>query len=324
MKYSAYISIALILLAVGCSGSQQFNPEITEDNIVIVPAVVGASEYECDDATKSLIPYIPDVENLIYDIWVVQYSSRGVLLPRSTYHYRTDAAGSLVVDNVYWSDSSESGFALVESDEPCTVCFIANMGDNVPQWPDNIFSFKEIMMPILSTDYSEELTRTPMCGYYHGPVTHGMRVNVSLGRMITRLNIVVSNQTGEDMTDLLISIDNAPRYAHLYPNTSLTPLNPAEEDKRNYSDGGISLSAGESINVYYYIAPNLYGEEWPTTIWTTCNVGGVPMKGAMILGDTPPDSSENTSFPPEVNTKRDLRLYPNNQYTFTINYVNNQ
>lgn len=323
MKHSAYMTMALVLILTGCSRMPVSGPATSEGDLIIVPAVVNASGYECDDATKSLMPYIPDVENLIYDIWVVQYSSRGVLLPRSTYHYRTDAAGSLVVDNVYWSESSEQGFALVESSEPCTVCFVANMGDNVPQWPDNIHAYREIMMPVLSTDYNEELDRVPMCGYYYGPVTHGTNVNVSLGRMITRLNLVITNQTGKKMTDLLVSLDQAPRYAHLYPNTELTPFNTAEEEKRAYSDAGITIESGKSINLYYYIAPNLYGDQWPTTIWTSCNMDGTPMKGAMILGDTPPGASDNMTYPPQTDPQRDYRLYPNNQYTFTINYVDN-
>ena len=323
MKYSAYISVILAFLLAGCSGKGGLQPEVAEGELIIVPVSVGTSDYECDDLTKSLVPYIPDVENLIHDIWVVQYSSRGVLLPRATYHYRTDAEGSLVVDDVYYSDSSTSGFALVESIEPCTICFVANMGDNVPEWPDNIHSYREIMMPVLSTDYTDRLTKIPMCGYYHGPITHGTKVNVSLGRMITRLNLVINNHTEKQMTDLVVSISNAPRYAPIYPNTDLTPFNTAEEEVRDFSDSGLILEAGESINVYYYIAPNLYGESWPTILWTSCNLDGVPMKGAMILGDTAPEPSENESWPPVASEERDLRLYPNNLYTFTINYVDN-
>ena len=63
--------------------------------MVIVPISAGISAYENDAATKGLAPYIPDVENLIHDVWVVQYSSRGVLLPRSTFHYRTTVNGVL-------------------------------------------------------------------------------------------------------------------------------------------------------------------------------------------------------------------------------------
>lgn len=325
MKYISYISLALAVILSGCADVADLTSENEEGKVIMVPFSIGAADYECDDATKSLAPYIPDVENLIYDIWVVQYSSRGILLPSSTFHYRTTMPGTLVVGGVEYAGSTSQGFALIESTEPCTVCFIANMGDNVPEWPDNIYAFQEVMMPVLSTDASQQLSRTPMCGYYHGPITHGSSVNVSLGRMITRLNVIISNQTGKEITDLNVSITNAPRYAHIYPHTDITPMNEAEkEGTRSQRDAGISLAAGETKNLYYYIAPNLYGAAWPTTLWTTCNVGGVPMQGAMILGDSVPDSSEQDVYPPVTPADRDLRLYPNNQYTFTINYVDNK
>lgn len=317
MKYILHITILIGLLLSGCAK--------VEENIIMVPFSIAVSDYECDQATKALAPYIPDVENLIYDIWVVQYSSRGILLPNSTFHYRTTQPGALVVGGIQYAGSTSQGFALTESPDPCTVCFIANMGDNVPEWPDNIYSFQEIMMPVLSSDASQQLVRTPMCGYYHGPITHGASVNVSLGRMITRLNVVVNNQTGKDITDLVVSITNTPRYAHIYPHTELIPLNAAEtEATRSQRDAGIAVPAGQTKNLYYYMAPNLYGSAWPTTLWTTCMVDGEKMQGAMILGDTPPEESESTFLPPIAGQNRDLRLYPNNQYTFTINYVNQQ
>lgn len=299
----------------------------TEEDVIIVPMQIAASEYETDEATKALAPYIPDVENLIHDIWVVQYSSRGILLPSSIYHYRTAAPPALVVTDLYYQSSTTSGVALVESAEPCTVCFIANMGDNVPEWPDNIYAFQEIMMPVLDSDASVELEKIPMCGYYHGPVTHGTQVDASLGRMITRINLIINNWTGEDISNLVVSITNAPRYAHIYPYSDTTPLNEAETaSTRPLRDAGMSIAAGESLKLYYYMAPNLYGESWPTTLWTTCHLDSTDQdaKGGIILGDTVPSEAEQDTYPPVVNPDRNLKLYSNNQYTFTINYVNMQ
>ena len=316
----------MLLIATGC-GKEINDPQSpgNEEKMIVVPLHLSAAEYELDETTKSLSPYIPDVENLIGDIWVIQYSSRGILLPSSTYHYRKNDSGDLVVDDLYYASATSGGVALVESTEPCTVCFIANMGDNVPEWPDNIYSFQEIMVPVLDTDPSVHPERLPMCGYYHGPVTHGSQVSVSLGRMVTRLNIVINNMTGEAMSNLNVALTNAPRYAHLYPYSDVTALNPAETEAiRTLRDTGLSLAAGESVNLYYYIAPNLYGEVWPTTLWVTCHLDSTDQdaKGAMILGDTVPPASDQDVYPPVVNPDRDLRLYSNNMYTFTINIKN--
>lgn len=327
IKY--FIPAALMLYIVTGCGKEAIDTQSSKDEekMITVPLHLNASEYESDEATKGLSPYIPDVESLIGDIWVVQYSSRGILLPSSVYHYRKNDPGDMVVNDLNYASATSGGVALVESTEPCTVFFIANLGDNVPEWPDNIYSFKEIMVPVLDADPSVHPERLPMRGYYHGPVTHGSKVSVSLGRMLTRLDIVINNMTGEDITNLNVTLTNAPRYAHIYPNSDVVAFNPAEnEATRTQRDADLSLAAGESLNLYYYIAPNLYAENWPTTLWTTCHLEttGQDVKGAMILGDVAPSDAEQDVYPPVVNPERNLRLFSNNQYTFTINYVNNK
>ncbi len=325
IKY--FTAILTFCLLWGCIDETEQN--IQEDGeLIIVPLTLSASEYEFNGTTKSLLPYIPDAENLIGDIWVVQYSSRGILLPRSIYHYRTSDSGDMVVDDLYYADATTSGVALVESEEDCTVCFIANMGDNIPsEWPDNIYSFKEVMLPVLDADASVNPARLPMCGYYYGPVKHGTKVSASLGRMIARLNIVIDNQTGEDISNLNVALTNTPRYAHIFPVSDKVPLNTAEtEASRTHRDTGITLKQWESVNLYYYIAPNLYGEDWPTTLWVTCHLDntGEDARGGMILGDTVPDASDQSVYPPVQNPERNYMLYPNNNYTFTINLKNLQ
>ena len=327
MKSIKYLILTFLSFRVFCGCSDTIDsPSQDEDELLIVPVTLSASDYEFDEMTRSLTPYIPDVENLIGDIWVVQYSSRGVLLPRSIYHYRAGDFGDMVVDNMYYASSSASGVALVESAEDCTVCFIANMGNNVPaEWPDNLFSFQELMMPVLDADNTVNPARLPMCGYYYGPVQHGTKVSVSLGRMIARLNIVIDNQTGENISNLDVRLVNAPRYAHFFPISDAVPFNEAEnESVRTNRDSGMSLIAWESLNLYYYIAPNLYGEIWPTTLYVNCHldVTDQDAAGAMILGDAAPDEYEQDFYPPVVNPERDMRLYPNNNYTFTVNLKN--
>lgn len=328
-KVFKYLIAAVLASGFSCGCSHEITvTDHEEDNLIVVPLHLAAEEYECDEATKGTSPYIPDVENLIGDIWVVQYSSRGVLLPSSTFHYRKNDPGDMVVGDLYYAAATSGGVALVESAEACTVCFIANMGDNVPsEWPDNIYSFQEIMLPVLDADASVHPDRLPMCGYYQGPVTHGTKVSASLGRLVTRINIVINNMTGENISDLNVSLTNAPRYAHLYPASTTTPLNEKEtEAPRIPKDIGLSLAAGGSLNLYYYIAPNLYAENWPTTLWTTCHLDGTNQdaKGAMILGDTAPTDADQEVYPPVIDPERNLKLYSNNQYTFTINYVNNK
>lgn len=322
-KHIAYLlSGALMCVFAACSdvidGGVDISDDIQEAQLITLPVNIGVSDYEFDVDTKALKPYIPDVENLIFDIWVVQYSSRGVLLPRSIYHYRTgETVGDLKVTDLYVAGSTSQGVQLVESAEDCTVCFLVNMGGNVPEWPDNLISYQEIMMPVLDADPSVALKRTPMCGFYRGPVTNGSQVTVSLGRMVARLNVILNNKSNENISGLEVRLDNVPRYAHIFPHINTIPFNAAEDSGyRILKDSGISISAGGSKNLYYYTAPNLYADLWPTTMTVSCHLdsSNKNVSGVMVLGDDRPSVTDD----------RDLRLYPNNQYTFTVNLVNNE
>lgn len=314
--------VALMYVFTACSDviddCVDISDDLQEAELITLPVNIGVSDYEFDMDTKSLKPYIPDIENLIFDIWVVQYSSRGVLLPRSVYHYRTgETIGDLKVTDLYVAGSTTQGVQLVESTEDCTVCFLVNMGDNVPEWPDNLISYQEIMMPVLDVNPSVDLKRMPMCGFYRGPVTNGTQVTVSLGRMISRLNVILNNNSGENVSSLQVSLDNIPRYAHIFPHINTIPFNENENSGyRILKDSGISIASGESKNLYYYTAPNLYADLWPTTMTVSCHLdsSNKDVSGTMVLGDDRPS----------ITGQRDLRLYPNNQYTFTINLVNRE
>lgn len=314
------ITLSLLVTFDSCSKDNMVQPEVydQEGELITVPVSIGVSDYDYDVGTRALKPYIPDIENLIFDIWVVQYSSRGILLPQSIYHYRTgETIGDLSVTDLYKAESTTSGIQLVESSEDCTVCFLVNMGDNVPEWPDNLLSYQNIMMPVFDADASIALKRTPMCGFYHGPVTHGTQVTVSLGRMMTRLNLIINNKAWENISNVNVSLTNVPRYAHIFPHINPVPFNTAEDSGyRNLTDTGLSIEYGKSVSLYYYMAPNLYADLWPTTLSVSCHMDQTDQNasGTMILGDDRPS----------ITTDRDLRLYPNNQYTFTINLTNNK
>ena len=324
MRLQIYIHLILIVLLASCNKDYDAQAPAGSGKMTFVPISVTVADYRCDSATKSLKPYIPEVENLIYDVWVVQYSNRGVLLPSTIGHYRANQDGTLVWAGETFSESVANGIALMESEDPCTVCFVANVDDNVPEWPDNIYAFREVMIPVLDTDESVNLTKLPLCGYYYGPVTYGQTINVSLGRMMTRINIVLNNQTGYDLSDVSVSITNAPRYAHIYPNIEITMLGENERNAtRQMTDTDLYIPSGGSKKLYYYMAPNLYGASWPTTLWTRCTMGDKPMVGTIVLGDGAPADSDTGEYSTSVDTERDFRLYPNNQYTFTLNYVDN-
>lgn len=258
--------------------------------------------------TKGTEPFIPDVENLIYNVWVIQYSNRGVYLT-DTYF---ETGGVTEIRNKA---------VTLRTSDVCTLCLLVNAGPSPlgeEGWPDNLTSYKQKALFIDVNDL--ERTMMPMNGFYQGAISSSSHtLNVALGRMMTRINIVINNRTGEEITELVISLTDVPNKCSLFPSINyMVPdksILPVLRDPLWGEESAVTLANEESKTYYYYIAPNMYGYNQPTRLYTTCKVGGIDMKADMTLSDDSPAIPES---------ERDYRLYPNNNYTFTINLVNNE
>lgn len=337
MKRTDMISIffAALMLVLGAASCMKADADVgpgpvEEGRMIEVPLSISADMMGASPDSRATSPYIPDYENLIYDIWVVQYSSRGVLLSSTVKHYRADAAGTLRV--------TDEPVMLRESAEDCTVCLLVNMGDDPllgGAWPDNLSNYRNTMVPVSMKETADGGLKMPMSGFYQGPVPpvadnvtdsdaseggYKGGLNVSLGRMMCRLNIVLHNAlTTEGYTEITrldVELQNIPANAHLLPTVNY--VKPDRSVLGTVSESvETSLQSGDSFTFYYYIAPNLYMyEEGGTDFRTKLKVNAAitnlgERSGTMILGDTRPDASV-----------RDYRLYPNNNYTFTINLTN--
>lgn len=324
MKNIFYILILLACstLSVSCGTEEWDTTRYAGSETIKVTLNVTASDMGYCGATKAGSPHDPLIENTIHDFFVIQYSSRGVLLGEpKKYPSEGTFNKTTVRETIELVDDPES-----------TICFLANWNAEVPSWPDNLTEYKSMMGVVDLVD-----NRLPMYGIYDGGnITGDMTMNVALGRMMTRVNVTVTNNTGLTMTKLTVALTQAPRYATLYPTVDYIPMTDSDGDgtvdenedgiQRTLRDEKITttwdsngvpldpvLNDGESVTFYYYMAPNLY-EEWHTHLWTEATLVQFPDK---IYTDYTADL-ELGNDSPSVTENRDFRLYPNNNYTFNI------
>jgi hypothetical protein len=163
-----------------------------------------------------------------------------------------------------------------------------------------------------------------MCGYWEGTPTEGASINVTLGRMIARLNVTIKNSTSNSLSldetnnrdrRLTIKLQNVPTKTYLFPSVDAAPLD-ATYDASNYitfEETEVVISKNKSISRYYYVAPNYCTtEEGATNFFFQYNNNKTTqsvkyLKSTIVLGTDAPGTSN-----------RDLNLYHNTIYNFTI------
>lgn len=308
------IPYIMILLAVfACQEKQDLHPEGQEPVLTTVSINLDIS----DGFTKANSPLIPDVENLIHDVWVIQFSERGVLYTGVDRFYRTngeEGARILTLEAQVMSGRS-------------TICLLANLNKiNTPtktffdtaalqeSLPDNLPQFKSTLLDMtdfihyVNTNY--ELASVPMFGYWEGsidpdtPTLDGRNLNVTLGRMVSRVNVNIVNKASATLKSLTFT--NAATKAYYFPTISSGQLpDDAYCTNPNAYTYALNLPSGHEGTVYFYWAPNFcYGQEKATKMTFTDENG----KSYSCYITNSPTTDENC----------DYNMYHNCNYTLTI------
>ena len=296
----------IIVWALGClmglsglAGCQQddLSPLAEEGKKVNVSLSLGTLSFEGTD-TRAMAPHTPEVENLINDIWVLQFNERGILLDTKTKYFpREREAGMYVEDfEVELITASNS-----------TVCIVANTNNPNLSWPNNLPQFQQLLIDIQASNDLSKRDRIPMCGYWMGNVNERTKLSALLSRMITRINLVINNETDAELSGLTVSLENVPTKSCVYPRTNQGALpddayTTTETFSDTFSEG---IPAGESQQFYYYIAPNICTDSDKATKATITSGGKT---WSVTLGNDSPETSN-----------RNYSLYANNYYTFTLN-----
>jgi hypothetical protein len=153
------------------------------------------------------------------------------------------------------------------------------------------------------------LTDMPMFGYWEGTISDkDNNVQVSLGRMLTRVNLFINNQSSSTQT--VTSISNVSKKVYAFPNVDHAAL-PAEA----YNEIAInqSVTAGKTKELYFYMAPNF--TEGPSE---NQSVDPNPFHKPTMLHISGKDPVILSNGAPK-DSPRDFNLYHNSNYTFTIN-----
>lgn len=317
MKNFRYILIPMLLLTGACTalprteGFPEGNPvtvslsmgvsSFGHDGMTDAAADTGVADAAAFDATlqnpagtRSTSPHTYEVENLIHDIWLIQFNSRGQYV-NASYYPREGLAGQ-VIENESFGLMALSG---------STVCIVANTMNPDLSWPDNLPAFKRTLLDV-GANNELALDRMPMCGYWIGNVTEGLALSVILSRMMTRINLIINNNTGQELSGLRAELDHIPTKAYVYPQARQTALSSDAYLNQAFTDESTeTIADGESWQLYHYIAPNICsGVENATTLKITSG----EMEWNVALGNNSPSSSQ-----------RNYTLYANNYYTFTLN-----
>lgn len=276
-----------------------------EEEGVLVNMNVSIVESQDIGQLRSSFPLPPEKENLIHDIWIFQYDAQGILRERFTQRFREKDSGILKLN------SFSARLAPLKN---CTVCMVANLNpgeENPPaHWPDTWSQFLEEYTTIAYSSTPDEsglptIEGLYMFGCYHGDISGSAEtptvINIALGRMLSRLNLTVTNETGVNLSDFKITIENVVTKAYFYPRTE----NPvfATEDLTSFTSSLSSMASNASTTLYYYVAPNMNpapGKE--TRIKVDAKKNGVSVSATVNMGG----SLQNTT------------INRNNNYTISL------
>ena len=295
-KLTKYILLCLLVcIGTGCEQTEMpSNANIGKE--VNVRFSLGMLPAEGTD-TRASAPHLPEVENLIYDIWVLQFNENGILLDTETKYYPREGESSLYVEDFE---------ATLIAAQNSTVCLVVNTDDPTISWPNNFPAFQQMLLDVEASNDLSLRDRMPMCGYWQGNVTgDGQVLSALLCRMMTRINLVVNNQTGAALAGGTVALENVPTRAYVYPRINQEALPDDAYTSESFSDSFTSIASEASQEFYYYIAPNICsGEDHATKVTVTSG----DKTWSVTLGTSAPDEAD-----------RIYTLYANNYYTFTLN-----
>ena len=323
-KYIKIASVAAAAAALLCACSREVAPQ-TEPEYVDVPFVLNVADAE-GDMTRAANALFPEVENWIYDYFYIQFIGDASAF---TGHMRKAVTtGDLsVTENIRLRVGANSTVIFVANIVPAGSSYGDNPGwdatdgsvqildeNGVPYTADNengvltLNKFKKLrfnMAPRVQLIQSGgNMKHMPMCGYWEGNVpsgssgtTNSVAATVTMGRMISRMNVNITNNTGSAITK--VQLLNAATRAYYFPQVENADLKDA--DYIDLPAQTVNIANGATETVYFYTAPN-YCEDNDKITALKFTAGS--KTGSIQLGSDPDQNHYN--------------LYMNTIYTFNI------
>jgi len=246
---------AAIMLA-SCTDGEEMIAE-AEGAIAYPKLEISVSAMDMVAASRAISPMSPDLEKYVKSIAVFEFDNEDLHIKGDyTYHFidflKGTVDGVTGVGQVHKTEfgiveTSLEGLAL-EARENGTICLVANVTEEeVDDFYENyretdqsygrmtLDRFKMWALPFIyeepSTEVYDESTvgyvkTMYMFGYYEGPIVPGEvgTIRFDLGRLASRLDITIINETGSDIEKRLgYHFDNVCHSAYFFPILSGMP-----------------------------------------------------------------------------------------------------
>jgi len=247
---------AAALMLAACTDGEDITP-VTEGSVVYPEMAIGVSQMNMVADSRAASPMSPDHEKYVKTIAVFEFDNEGLhVKSNNTYHFIDFVAGT-VDGKTGVGDVHKTEYGIVETtlngltfEERSNgmICLVANITEtDVDNFYNNyreddqtygnitFDKFKTWALPFnyvqsTSNVYDEStvgyLKDMYMFGYYEGPIepaTAGT-IRIDLGRLASRLDIVIVNETGGDIDKRLgYHFDNVCHSAYFFPILSGMP-----------------------------------------------------------------------------------------------------
>lgn len=282
-RNSIYTLIACLLLA-ACSSEEEWNLsdhtpaiELGEGQIA-VQLNLQTTDFTVEE-TRSATPIDLQIENPMYNLWLLHYNEEGGLVESDTKYIHLNDKGELATNytaTLTLTDGSQG-----------TLCLIANLegtvGGNNPStayapsndkgsWPKTLQLLqKELLTLPINQNATDATLGLPskmfMYGFYQGTLNTSHPVNITLGRMAARLDIVIKTADSEStLRNLQLQLKNAVIKSHYSPmkidNEENVDVNFPVDN--TFKDETVTNSA--PITCYYFTGENITPEIGKETV----------------------------------------------------------
>ena len=338
LRLTRYLAAALLAIATAACGTEADEPQVNDKGnltISVTPMVQMSEVPWDDDATRSLSPLDPKIENTIKSVAIFQFDSEGNLqeVPGTGEYFRyytltstTNPDGvlslTMPVTNFYDQDRGNS-----------VVCVLANVPESVvrsklyPRGSTDPIDYREFQNVTLTLPYATDtqdggevglVESMYMFGYYEGRVTQAdQKINIALGRLISRLNItfkIGEGATFDPAKKLYLALMNVSTEAQVVFTSN--PMSTGKWQETKAYAVPTDFSTGTDFNCFFYVAPvmkNDISEAVRMKMWYT---------------DTRPDVNSTADYEeylctePPSSSLRDFKLNRNCVYDFIFTLTN--
>lgn len=314
-----FILLFVFSFLASCEKMEEMETSVDETSELITVKIAPSFSKEevigDDNKTRSPSMLDPGIENPIFDIWVIQYADGGVILKSEHYRNQPGELGLLEVKpfdvQLYRRNNT-------------TICLVANLQPEQPNstypWAGSLNGFKRMMLDLNLNDTPNNpevglIDQIRMFGYFVGDITtETTSLSVTLGRMISRVALNVTNNGRANLTNARIEVRNVAKKIPFFPTNEPLPITasstPTERAEyfTSYTENIGNLNMNQTITRYYYMGENISPQQSEaTTVVITGTAEGTERSSTVVLGGDSPGIES-----------RDLSIARNYGYVFGI------